>query len=157
MSNGNNQTVNNKQNSAKGNTPPEQKMIKIPIDGTRVTIEIVVAVCHIISFLMIAFTEGVSSDIRWTLLTLCITTFSTIIQFQNEGRWRFSGNPAFKIPFWSVLGMMTLIVASYIVPQLAGLTESKGFAILVSSVVTVRQCIHAKMIYDIFVDEKKET
>lgn len=145
----------NAQNSVKRNTPPKPIMINIPIDGTRVTIEMVVAICHVISFLMIAFTEGVSSDIRWTLLTLCITTFSTIIQFQNEGRWRFSGNFAFKIPFWGILGMMTLIIASYIVPQLSGLTENKWFAILVSSVVTIRQCIHVKMIYDIFVDGKR--
>lgn len=151
MSNGNPQTVHDKQNVK--NSPV---MVTIPIDGSRVTIEFVVAFCHTVSFASILLTKDVSNDIRWTLLTLCITTFSTLVQFQNEGKWRFSGNMIFKIPFWGILGMIVLIFTSYVVPALSVVTEHKLFAVLVSATVAVRQMIHAKMIFDIFQKGKED-
>ena len=130
--------------------------VSIPVDGLRVSIEFVVAFCHLISFLMIIFSKSLAEDICWTLLTLCITTLSTIIQFQNEGQWKFSGNIFFKFPFWGILGIIVLIVASYIIPELSVITEHKAFAIVVSLIVTIRQIMHAIMIFNIFQNKKKE-
>lgn len=162
MSNDSQQAVQSGKNAANKvdkNDRNKTVMVTIPIDGSRVVIEFVVAFCHAVSFASILLTYDAADDIRWTLLTLCITTFNTLVQFQNEGKWRFSGNLMFKVPFWGILGMMGLIGISYFVPApvLSLITRHRVFAILVSGTVTVRQIIHAKMIFDIFQKGKEDS
>lgn len=126
--------------------------VKIPVDGIRLMFEIVVAVCHAVSFFNVTFSKTVPSGISWTLLTLCITTINTMTQFQNEGRWRFGGDVLFTIPMWAFIVVIAFLIASFFTPELSVVVQNKFFIAIVSGALTLRQAIHAKMIVDIYME-----
>lgn len=123
------------------------------VDGMRVAIEIIVAICHFISFLIIVFNFN-AEGILWTLFTLCITTFNTVIQFQHESGWRIKGSLLFAVPFVAILAIMVFIFASLFIEPLCIVTENQHFAWVVSFIVFLRQSIQAVLIFRIYIEKK---
>ena len=128
--------------------------VDVPIDGLRVAIEIVVFCCHLISSFMICFSDTISTDVSWSLLALCITTFNTLIQFQNEARWKYQGNLAFNIPFWGIIVIVVMIFTGFLLEPFRIVTQHRIFVVSVSLLLVVRQFMHALLIYNIYRDKK---
>lgn len=131
--------------------------IAVPVNEVRLGIESGVELCHFINFINIIGTPVMSEGISLTLFTLCITTVSTLIQFQDEGRWQHSGNIFFNAPIviFSLLG--AFIIASSFTPTLIPVIQNKWFAVVVSGSVMVRQFMHIRMLFSFFKEFKKRS
>lgn len=129
--------------------------ITVPVNEVRLGIEAGVGLCHFINFVNIIGTPVMSESVSLTLFTLCITTVSTLIQFQDEGRWQHSGNIFFNAPIviFSLIG--AFIIASSFTPSLVPIIQSKWFAVVVSGAVMVRQFMHIRMLFAFFKEFKK--
>ena len=130
--------------------------IVVPVNEVRLAVEAGVGLCHFINFINIIGTPTMSEGISLTLLTLCITTVSTLVQFQDEGRWQYSGNIFFNTPI-VVFGLLgAFIIASSFTPALIPIIQNKWFAVVVSGAVTLRQFMHIKMLFAFFKEFKKK-
>ena len=155
------------QNKINSSAPPEnttstesnkqQNTLTVKIDGMRLAIEIIVVGCLIVNAVMIWFADKVSTSVSWSLLTLCITTFSTLIQFQNEAQWKYRGNFAFHIPFWGIIIAILMIIMGFVVDPVAIITQHRIFVDTVSVLITFRQILHTAFIYKLFMHGKGNT
>lgn len=131
-------------------------VIEIPITGFRIVAEWVVTAFHAVSWVTIITTPALAGGIAWTLLTLCITTINTLVQFWEEGKWRFVNNWLFYVPIGGFGLVAIILMASFTAPAISAFVQNKVFVGAVLGAITIRQGIHASMIFGIYRENKQK-
>lgn len=116
---------------------------KIPhVDGLRVFAEAWVLICQLVSLATLVFQTAIPDGLSWTLLSLCITTITTFLQFRKEVGEYGKRIPLLSAPSVAFGAITTVLGLACLIDEMKPFVENKFVGTVVCTVLVIRQFCH---------------
>ena len=112
------------------------------VDGLRLFAEVWVLVCQLVSLATLVFQTTIPDGLSWTLLSLCITTITTFLQFRKEVGEYGKRIPLLSAPSVAFVAITVILGLACLIDEMKPFVESKFVGIVVCTALVIRQSCH---------------